>query len=142
VQALVQHLGAVSHSKVVTRTVLSSGVQLISKPSSVSVPPWQLVSAALGGIPLRAATWWAHPQIPTTIATTSVTCSEDGLGNPGPVEIATSGEWQGTQLGLTGVPSPTGNHANLGVSLAGSNHFAIFGDMNRQATRSEVTTLS
>jgi hypothetical protein len=49
VQALVKGLGAkVSVSTVATITTLSSGVQLISKPSKLLVPTWQLVSSAVG----------------------------------------------------------------------------------------------
>ena len=64
VQKLVKTLGVKSSSKTVTKDTLSSGVTLISKPSDLNVPPWQMVSALLGGVPLRAATWWAQPEIP------------------------------------------------------------------------------
>src|SRR5687768_7306797 len=71
---------------------LSSGVQLISKPSKLHVPPWQLVSAALGGVSLRAATWWAAPKIPTTTASTPIACWDSALGRPGSVE-SESRQW-------------------------------------------------
>ena len=58
---------------------LSSGVQFIAKPSALHVPPWQMVSAALGGVPLRAATWWALPYIPSTTAQTPVPCWDTAL---------------------------------------------------------------
>ena len=49
VQALVTGLGAkVSVSTVATITTLSTGVQLISKPSKLLVPTWQLVFFAAG----------------------------------------------------------------------------------------------
>jgi len=74
VQKLVQNLGTRSDSKAVTKNTLSSGVVLISKPSGLHVPPWQMVSAVLGGVFLRTATWWATPMIYTTTASTSIAC--------------------------------------------------------------------
>ena len=62
VQALVASLGVKSSSAAVLTAKLSSGVELISKPSHLNVPPWQMISAILGGIPLRTATWWANPR--------------------------------------------------------------------------------
>jgi len=91
IQALVKSLGKVSTSKTAIQTKLSSGVLLISKPSYLRVPPWQMVSALLGGEPLRVASWWASPEIPTTTTATPVTCWNSTLGKPGAVEIATTG---------------------------------------------------
>jgi len=48
VQALVASLGVKSTSATYSMVKLSSGVQLISKPSQLHVPPWQMVSAILG----------------------------------------------------------------------------------------------
>jgi hypothetical protein len=141
IQALVHSLGKISRSKTATTDTLSSGVLLISKPSGLNVPPWQMVSALLGGEPLRAATWWATPKIPTTSATTPVDCWDQSLGTPGAVQIATtgiwqeSGAWQGTTLGFEGVAEPAGNHAKIGVST-GEHNYAIFGDLNQQGTLS------
>ena len=56
IQALVKNLGVVSDSTHYTKDDLSSGVMLISKASKLHVPPWQMISALLGGVPLRAAT--------------------------------------------------------------------------------------
>jgi hypothetical protein len=134
VQKLVKNLGVKSESHSVTRDNLSSGVELISKPSHLNVPPWQMVSAVLGRVSLRAATWWAKPQIYTTTSSTSITCWDDSLGKPGPVEIATTGNWGGTQFGLTGGPGPNFNHAKVGVSTSGGSHLSIFGDMNQQGS--------
>jgi Deoxyribonuclease II len=134
VQALVKGLGSLSSSKTATTDTLSSGVKLISKPSHLPVPPWQMVSALLGGVSLRTATWWTNPAIPTTTATTKIACWDASLGNPGPVEIATSGQWAGKQIGLKGGLGPDFNHAKIGVSTSGNNHYAIFGDMNQQGT--------
>jgi len=131
IQGLVNGLGKISRSKTATRATLSSGVLLLSKPSDLNVPPWQMVSALLGGEPLRAATWWANPEIPTTTATTPVGCWNRSLGTPGAVQIATTGTWQGKTLGFDGVGEPDGNHAKIGVST-GQHTYAIFGDLNQQ----------
>jgi len=131
IQALVKALGKESPSKEPTKDKLSSGVVLISKPSNLNVPPWQMVSAMLGGEPLRAATWWTRPEIPTTTATTVIGCWDESLGKAGPVEIATSGSWGGKTIGLEGLAAPEGNHAKIGVST-GAHSYAIFGDMNQQ----------
>lgn len=135
IQALVRALGKVSKSKTATKTTLSTGVVLISKPSGLNVPPWQMVSAMLGGEPLRTATWWAAPKIPTTTATTPVACWDKSLGLPGAIEIATTGSWQGKTVGFDGVGEPDGNHAKIGVST-GDHPYAIFGDLNQQGTLS------
>jgi hypothetical protein len=135
IQALVKALGQVSKSRTATKDKLSSGVVLISKPSDLHVPPWQMVSAILGGEPLRAATWWDAPKIPTTTATTAVGCWDPSLGKPGAVEIATQGTWAGKAIGLEGVAAPTGNHAKVGVST-GAHSYSIFGDMNQQGSLS------
>lgn len=136
VQSLVKSLGKKSHSTSIIKVQLSSGVGLISKPSDLNVPPWQMVSAELGSVPLRTATWWASPKIYSTIATTKIACWDDSLGAPGPVAIATTGQWDGEAFGLKGGPGPDFNHAKIGVSTAGNNHFSIFGDMNQQGTLS------
>ena len=119
------------HDAGCTLETLSSGVQLISKPSTYHVPPWQLVSAQLGGVPLRVASWWEHPEIPSAPAG-KPGCWHDELGTPGAVEIALSGTWDGTVLGLKGQPSPHGNHAKVGVSTDANQPLVISGDMNQQ----------
>ena len=131
----VEALGKVSSSKTATLTKLSSGVTLISKPSRLNVPPWQMVSALLGGEPLRVATWYSRPEIPSTTADTKVGCWDDSLGTPGAVEIATSGTWAGNAIGMEGIPEADGNHAKMGVST-GTHTYAIFGDMNQQGSLS------
>jgi hypothetical protein len=135
-QALVQGLGVKSNSTTVTRVRLSSGVGLISKPSALHVPPWQLVSSLLGGVALRTATWWASPKISTTTPGDTVGCWATDLDLPGPVQIATSGEWMGSSFGLRGGPGADFNHAKVGVSTSGNFHFSIFGDMNQQGSLS------
>ncbi len=139
-QALVNKLGVKSGSKVATiSNPLSTGARVISKPSALNVPPWQMVSALLGGVPLRTATWWATPFIPTTTGG-KPKCWSDDLGTPGAVEIATSGSWQGTKFGLRGGLGPDFNHAKLGVSTQGEHAYAIFGDMNQQGTLDGIKT--
>jgi hypothetical protein len=125
-------LGRKSASLQVLDVMLSSGVRLISKPSALHVPPWQMLSARLGGTPLRAATWWASPRIPTTVAGQTIICWSDSLGAPGAVDIAASGAWAGRRIGLQGGPQPDANHAKVGVSIDGAHHYAIFADLNQQ----------
>jgi hypothetical protein len=131
IQALVKSLGKNSRNKTATVVKLSSGVELISKPSGLHVPPWQMVSALLGGEPLRAATWWTSPEIPSTTADTQIGCWDPSLGKPGAVAVATTGTWDGKTIGLQGGAIPNGNHAKIGVST-GTKTYAIFGDMNQQ----------
>jgi hypothetical protein len=109
---------------------LSSGVRLISKASDLWVPPWQLISARLGGIPLRTSTWRANSPIPSTTARTPVGCWRPNLGKPGAVEIATTGKWMNKVLKM----SAGGSHAKLGVSLDPSRPLTILGDMNQQGS--------
>jgi hypothetical protein len=136
VKELVKNLGTRSTSGTLTTDTLSSGVELISKPSRLHVPPWQMVSSVLDGVSLRAATWWAKPWIPTTNASTKIGCWSDSLGKPGPVEIATSGKFGDKEFGLKGGSGPNFNHAKVGVSTSGDKHYSIFGDMNQQGTAS------
>lgn len=136
IQALVANLGHKRHDTAVTTAKLSSGVTLISKPSDLNVPPWQMVSAVLGTVPLRTATWWASPRIPSTDPSTPVDCWDGQLGKPGAVAIATSGQWDGKTFGLKGGPGSDFNHAKIGVTTDDSRHLAIFGDLNQQGSLS------
>ena len=137
VQQLAKSLGVKSKSKTAIMEELSSGVNLISKPSGLNVPPWQMVSSFLKGVSLRAATWWDKPEIPSTTATTKIACWSNTLGKAGAVEIATTGQWSGQTFGLTGGSGPEFNHAKVGVSTSGTEHYAIFGDMNQQGALSD-----
>lgn len=132
IQALVKDLGKLSASKHVIVATLSSGVKVISKPSALAVPPWQMISAKLGGVDLRVASWWAAPAIYSTDQGQTPTCWAAGLGTPGVVDIATSGEWNGTGIGLEGGDGPTFNHAKVGISMNAKTPLCIFGDMNQQ----------
>jgi hypothetical protein len=134
IQALVQSLGKKSDSDSLVEGTLSSGVHYISKPSNLHVPPWQLVSAQLNGVSLLTATFWANPKISPTDDGMAPECWDETLGNPGPVQIATSGTWKSTSFDLTGAPG--GNHAKIGVSTSGDNPYAIFGDENQQGALS------
>jgi hypothetical protein len=137
VQSLVAQLGTRSASTTATMATLSSGVRLISKPSKLHVPPWQMVSSLLGGVPLRAATWWTTPAINSTTATSSIGCWDAALGAPGAVDIATSGKWDGAPIGLKGFVAD-GNHAKIGVSTDADSGLSIFGDLNQQGALTDV----
>jgi hypothetical protein len=130
VQAAVKALGVESKETAVFTATLSSGARVISKPSGLHVPPWQMVSATLDGIPLRAATWWETPYIYTTTASTPIGCWDKALSKPGAVQIATSGQFNAKTFGLQG--GPTYNHAKVGVSTTKDQTLSIFGDMNQQ----------
>jgi hypothetical protein len=132
IQALVQSLGVKSDSATVLSEKLSSGVTLLAKPSKLHVPPWQMISAELGGVSIRAATWWASPQIYSTTTSTKIECWDSALATPGAVAIATTGHWGSQGFGLTGGGGPDHNHAKIGVSTSGDAHYTILGDMNQQ----------
>lgn len=134
IQALVSGLGVKSSSKAFTKRTLSSGVILISKPSRLNVPPWQFVSAVLGGASLRTATFWQAPKIYTTPAHKKIGCWDSGLIKPGRVEIVTNGHWNGVDFGLGGGGSANSNHAKIGVSISNGKNLAIFGDMNQSGS--------
>lgn len=137
VQALVSSLGVKSSNKTALTGMLSSGVELISKPSDLAVPPWQMVSALLGGVSLHVANWWTNPDLlaSTTAANpTAMGCWDSSLDAPGPVESATAGSWKGQTFGLLGGDNPNGNHAKVAVSTSGTDPYAIFGDMNQEGS--------
>jgi hypothetical protein len=136
IRQLVGALGKQSASRTYITATLSSGVVLISKPSNLHVPPWQMVSAILGGTSLRTATWWTDPEISSTTESSTVGCWDQSLSKPGAVEIATTGHWRSQTLGLTGGEGTDFNHAKIGVSTSGTNPYTIFGDMNQQGTLS------
>jgi hypothetical protein len=136
IQNLVEDLGTKSTTKTFTKEMLSTGVVLISKPSRLNVPPWQMVSSILDGVSLRTATWWANPKIFSTTSASDIGCWDNTLGKPGPVAIATTGSWSGKEFGLTGGSGPNFNHAKIGVSTSGGSRYTIFGDMNQQGTLS------
>lgn len=117
-------------SKKIFMTEIAKDVILISKPSGLHVPPWQMVSALLANASERAATWWTRPWINTTTRITKVGCwDKTQLGEkPGPVTIVGTGAWNEQEINLM-APS---NHAKIGVTTSGDKHYAIFGDLNQQ----------
>jgi hypothetical protein len=132
IQALAKTVGKKSASQSSTKDVLSTGVVLISKPSNLHVPPWQFVSAVLGGIPLRTATWWASPKIDSTNTSSTITCWDNTLGQAGAVAVATTGQWNGKTFALVGGPGYDSNHAKFAVSTSPEHPLSVFGDMNQQ----------
>jgi hypothetical protein len=137
VQQLVKTLGAESSAAEPLTGMLTTGVELISKPSKLAVPPWQMVSAVLGGVALHVANWWTNPdKLDSTTAANAaaLTCWDKSLSAPGPVESATTGTWDGVSFGLLGGDNPNGNHAKVGVSNSGTGRYTIFGDMNQEGS--------
>lgn len=133
IRAAVNKLGYLERGRGIVREALSPDVELISKPYKLNVPPWQMVSSLIGGVSLRAATWWTYPKIKSTTHAAKPACWDASLKNiPGPVEIATTGHWAGEEIGLEGARGPKSNHAKLGVSLSGPTPYVIFGDLNQQ----------
>jgi deoxyribonuclease II len=133
IQALVSKLGKVSKDKTVFRKTLSTGVTLVVKPSALHVPPWQMVSAVLGSISLRVASWRTPNDYGSTRSSTSIGCWDDSLGDPGTIEIATSGSWNNKRFSLNANGHAfDGNHAKIAVSIKDSHTYSIFGDMNEQ----------
>ena len=135
VQQLVRNLGKLSEDTEISKVVLSSGVELISKPPLLHVPPWQMVSAVLGGEPLIVATWLTGPRKILDTNRTRPECWDSSLGEPGPVTNAENGKWAATEFNLTGGVSPDRNHAKFGVSRNGND--VIFGDLNQEGSLSE-----
>ena len=132
IQRLVAQLGTENDSRECSVATLSSGIGIISKPSALAVPPWQLVSAKLDGMDLRVASWWAFPTIYSTKAGEVPECWGPGLGTPGDVDIALSGSWDGIEFSLRGFHGANSNHAKVGISKNDSTPLCIFGDENQQ----------
>jgi Deoxyribonuclease II len=132
VQALVKSMGNLSASTSIFTAQLSSGVQLISKPSKMAVPPWQMISAQLNGLSLRVISWWAAPKIYSTKAGEVPPCWAPGLGTPGDVDIALTGSWAGVSITLLGENGRGSNHAKIGISKDPKKPICIFGDENQQ----------
>ena len=132
VRALVNKLGKMSPSTEIFTATLSSGVQLISKPSKLAVPPWQMISAQLKSLPLRVISWWAAPKIYSTAAGEVPPCWGPNLGTPGDVDIALTGSWAGVTIDLIGENGKNSNHAKIGLSKDPKKPTCIFGDENQQ----------
>lgn len=97
-----------------------------------ALPPWQLVSGKLDGLPLRAATCWATPMNYSTTAATVIEHWPTSITKPGPVAIALSGTWEGKSIGLKGGDIPDGNHAKIGVSTDMGKPMIVVADLNQQ----------
>jgi hypothetical protein len=70
----------------------------------------------VGSRPLRvASSGTGANKLPSTTASTAVTCWDPSLDNPGAVEIATTGTWNGGSIGLKGAVAKNYNHARIGV---------------------------
>ena len=140
IQKLVSELGQLSDDTSVLNSTLSSGVQIISKPPNLHVPPWQMVSAVMGGVPLTVATWLTGPRQIDDTKRGRPECWDQTLDAPGAVTNADTGTWMKKVFGLTGGPSPDRNHAKIGVSTPAK--YAIFGDLNQEGTLSEPCNVS
>jgi len=140
VQKLVSRLGQVSDDTSVLNMKLSSGVQIISKPPKLNVPPWQMVSAILGGASLTVATWLTGANKIDDTKAGRPGCWDQTLGTPGAVTNADEGTWMTKVFGLTGGVSADRNHAKIGVSTPAK--YAIFGDLNQEGSLSQPCTVS
>src|SRR5262249_31236934 len=140
IQELVSELGQLSVDTSVLNLTLSSGVQIISKPPNLRVPPWQMVSAILGGAQLTVATWLTGPHQIDDTKPGRPGCWDQTLGTPGAVTNADTGTWLKKVFGLPGGPSPDRNHEKIGVSTPAK--YAIFGDLNQEGTLSEPCNVS
>ena len=134
-----------------TDTTLSSGVRIIAKAGGLAAPPWQIASAVLGKVPLRVATFWLGALIYSTPGRTQPDCWPAVLKpvSPGPVEIALTGTWDGTIIGLTGsqqlVDSGANigaNHAKIAVSTGTGPPLTVFADMNQDGAISPKGSLT
>jgi hypothetical protein len=138
IQDLVNTLGKTSSSTAIVEVVevtLSSGIKIISKPSHMAVPPWQMVSSRLNQLNLLVASWWEHPAINSTHGGKRPGCWVKEFETPGAVHIAKKGRWNGTDIGLKGgVGGSDHNHAKIGISQDSSRPLCIFGDMNQQGS--------
>jgi hypothetical protein len=151
IQSAVAKLGRPNPTATFTETTLSSGVKIIAKAGGLAAPPWQIVSAVLGKVPLRVATFWLGDLIYSTPGRTQPDCWPAPLKSisPGPVEIALTGSWDGTMIGLTGSQQrgTTGttigaNHAKIGVSTGSTPPLIILGDMNQDGAISAKGALT
>ncbi|ADV82736.1 deoxyribonuclease II [Terriglobus saanensis] len=144
-------LGSPNTTSTFTQATLSSGVQVIAKAGGLAAPPWQFVSAVLGKVPLRVATFWQGALIYSTPGRTKPDCWPTALQSlsPGTVQIVKTGIWDGTTIGLTGTSqkdasgnSLGANHAKIGVSTGSGSPLTIFADMNQDGAISPVGKLT
>ena len=110
-----------------------------------------MVSATLGGVGLRAVTWWTKPEIPSTTSASTISCWDPSLGIAGAVEIATEGSWEGQLFDLKGGLGADRNHAKIAVSTTDTRRLAdvrrsesarsAFRQLRQQPERSRWTFL-
>src|SRR5262249_24411947 len=86
IRNVVGQLGEIAGSARAPMVPLWSGFKLSPNAWGLPVPPWQLVSALLGAVPLRVATWWTSPAIDSTTPASQIDCWSNGLARPGTVE--------------------------------------------------------
>jgi hypothetical protein len=149
VKDAVSALGAPNKDATFTDGTLSSGVRIIAKAGGLGAPPWQVVSSVLDGAPLRVANFWQGTLIHSTLGGTTPTCWPEALAAlkaPGAVEIAKTGKWDGTTIGLTGTSQKLSganigaNHAKIAVTTNQGSGLTIFGDMNEDGVLSASAT--
>jgi hypothetical protein len=91
-----------------------------------------MVSTVLGSGPLRVASWRSPHDYGSTRSSSSIGCWAASLGDPGEIEIATSGSWANNAFSLNAFGSHhNGNHAKIAISKD-SHSYSIFGDMNEE----------
>lgn len=151
IQTAVAKLGTTNTTAVFTEATLSAGVKVIAKAGGLAAPPWQMVSAVLGKVPLRVASFWEGDLIYSTPGKTKPDCWPAALNSvsPGAVQIALTGKWDGTTFGLTGSQQKSSagtalgaNHAKVGVSTGSEAPVTIFGDMNQDGAISPKGSLT
>jgi len=144
-------LGSPNKASTFTQATLSSGVQIIAKAGGLSAPPWQFVSAVLGKVPLRVATFWMGAKIYSKPGRTKPDCWPTAIKSlsPGAVQVVTTGIWEGTTIGLSGTSQRNAsgktlgaNHAKIGVSTGSGSPLTIFSDMNQDGAISPVGKLT
>lgn len=140
IQKLVAELGKLSDDDALLSAKLSTGVQIIAKPPRLHVPPWQMVSATLGGTPLTVATWLIGNGKIDDYDGGRPKCWNASLGASGAVTNSDTGTWLKRIFGLTGGPSPDRNHAKIGVSTPA--RYAVFGDLNQEGALTEPCDVS
>ena len=86
-----------------------------------------MVSAELGSVPLKVASFHNSQDIGDTTSSAKVTRRDSILPKPGAVKIVKWGQWGTEDFDL----QSGHNHAKIGVSTDADHDYAIFGDMNQ-----------
>ena len=104
---------------------------MISKPSGLDVPPWQMVSALRATLRSEPRRGGPSHGFRRQQATTAIKCWDEDIlktKKPGPVAIAKTGSWDELEINLR---APL-NHAKIGTAIADDKKYAMFGDINQQ----------